>query len=213
MHPAHVGGCPCAVWEYEGFDPKTEILPERCFDILVGLRKGTILPSSASDTRPVHAKLFKGLTQKECSFYAGNYRGTPNCCLFDSVVIISDGTRKIPTTPPADVASEMAALAGRITQDLTNLQASTLKGEDLLVSMIDVAMDRMTEFLAIHPYANGNGHMGRFLVWCLLAQIKKWPKKWPFDDRPPAPYDTLIGYYRAGIKDPLRQYVLGLMKK
>jgi Fic family protein len=64
-------------------------------------------------------------------------------------------------------------------------------------------------FLRIHPYANGNGHAARFLIWCLLSRYGYWPKGWPIEPRPPdPPYTHLISEYRNGNWEPLEEFVL-----
>ena len=72
-----------------------------------------------------------------------------------------------------------------------------------LFYLLSFAAEIHTEFLRIHPYANGNGHMGRFLVWCLAGYYKRWPQNWPFDDTPSEPYADLLTQFRNGNRDPL----------
>jgi Fic family protein len=39
-------------------------------------------------------------------------------------------------------------------------------------------------FVTIHPYANGNGHAARLVVWALLLRYGFQPTGWPVDPRP-----------------------------
>ena len=64
----------------------------------------------------------------------------------------------------------------------------------------------LVEFLRIHPYANGNGHLGRFIVIALLARYNLWPKKWPLDASPN--YHDEIFRYRNGDREPLERFIL-----
>jgi len=64
----------------------------------------------------------------------------------------------------------------------------------------------LVEFLRVHPYANGNGHMGRWIVWLILAKFGYWPKKWPLDTSPP--YGRLIELHRDGDTLQLETFVL-----
>jgi Fic family protein len=65
------------------------------------------------------------------------------------------------------------------------------------------------EFLRIHPHANGNGHIARFIVISFLGRYELWPRQWPLDERPPdPPYSSLIKRYRDGRPDLLEQFVL-----
>lgn len=211
MHASHGGACAscaCVNWDYEKHD-KAKAVKSRCFDLLVGLRTKSVQPIAAVDTRPIHAAMFKGLTHPDCPYFAGHYRGSRDC-LVNYEVHVGGAS----TAPSTNVQAQMSALAAEIQADLAAVQQpSNLPPAEALVSRLDVVLDRMVEFLAIHPYANGNGHMQRFIVWCYLAAMNLWPKRWPMDERPPRPYDEFIHLYRKGVKDPLRAYVLGLLKR
>jgi hypothetical protein len=211
MHASHAGACAscaCIDWDYDKYD-KGKTVKTRCFDLLVNLRTKRISPDAAADTRPIHAAMFKNLTHPDCPYFAGQYRGSRDC-LVDYEVSV--GTAR--TELSANVATTMANFAAQVRSDLAAVQApSSLPPAEAFVSRLDVVLDRMVDFLAIHPYANGNGHMQRFIVWCFFAAMNFWPKKWPMDERPPRPYDDLIGLYRLGVKDPLRSYMLGLLKR
>ena len=53
-------------------------------------------------------------------------------------------------------------------------------------------------FLEIHPYVNGNGHMGRLVVLCLFARLKVHLRRWPLDLDPrptDPPYSEVIRQY------------------
>ncbi len=64
-------------------------------------------------------------------------------------------------------------------------------------------------FLRIHPFANGNGHAGRLIVWSLLGRFGHWPRKWPVEPRPDdPPYTELIKRYRDGDRVPLEAFML-----
>ncbi|MGP8475057.1 hypothetical protein [Burkholderia sp. PR2] len=153
--------------------------------------------------------MFKGLTHPDCPYFAGNYRGSRDCLKPYEVTVGSARTES-----SESVEQAMVAFAQKVQSDLALVQAATaLSAADALVGRLDVVLDRMVEFLAIHPYANGNGHMQRFIVWCFFAAMNFWPKKWPMDVRPPRPYDDYIAAYRIGEKDPLRHYMLSLVTR
>jgi hypothetical protein len=64
-------------------------------------------------------------------------------------------------------------------------------------------------FLTIHPYANGNGHCGRLIVWIILVRYGFIPTNWPLDAKPPAPaYAKAISAYRDKNKLPLETLLM-----
>ncbi|MDB5941772.1 MAG: Fic/DOC family protein, partial [Ramlibacter sp.] len=65
----------------------------------------------------------------------------------------------------------------------------------------------LTSFYNIHPYANGNGHIGRLLVWVTLHAFGHTPKKMTLHKSPKGYYD-LFDLYRANKKKPLEQFLL-----
>ena len=158
--------------------------------------------------------MFKGLTPSECAYLAGNYRGANFGCLIDYAVEVQ-GDRTV-GTPPEYVLIAMAAFGDRVSAILNCLQAASAKPnsvvpeEQKLLHLVVFAAEIHEEFLRIHPYANGNGHMGRLIVWCLLGVFGYWPKSWPLDDRPEPQneYGQCLMAYRAGSKEPLIQFML-----
>ncbi|WP_330996545.1 hypothetical protein [Burkholderia cepacia] len=106
----------------------------------------------------------------------------------------------------------MAAFTEQVDADWSGFEtrggeAGIVDSDDLL-RWIDVALERMVTFLAIHPYANGNGHISRFLILCYLGAAGFYPESWPVDKRPPDPYINAIVLYRNGFADDLRELVL-----
>ena len=82
-------------------------------------------------------------------------------------------------------------------------------GRDLrLQRTVEVAAALLVYFMEIHPYADGNGHMGRFLLLGILARYNLFPAKFPLHPRPAPPYVDLIPVYRQGNKMPLILYIL-----
>ncbi|WP_433693270.1 Fic family protein [Paraburkholderia phenoliruptrix] len=191
-----------------------------------------------SDTRPAHRAQFSGLTAKGCEYFAGNYRGSRGCLVGYEVTIGSDietthstevgeAMDKLHAIVNADVkriiaeaesrASKSVATSDAVDGELQagageqSVGASTeevSEEEDLFIKNLDIALEHMVNFMAIHPYANGNGHMGRFMLFCFLCLMGMWPEKWPIDKRPPEPYDYYIKKFREGFPDPLREFVI-----
>jgi len=198
-------------WEYEEYQDHDALLPVRCHEWLVSLRTGQLNPKELSiNTRAAHLHLFNGLTPDECDYFAGHYRGEDFLCLkpynvhiasdprvgVDASVVFND----IKNLKEA-VDSGMAAIGAAY--KLPNAQ---LPQWQKILYLVTFSTRILVEFLRIHPYANGNGHMARFIIFLLLAQYGIWPKEWPFDESPP--YHQLISDYRNGSPKPLEEFIM-----
>jgi fido (protein-threonine AMPylation protein) len=207
MHPPN-----CPGFEYKEFRHHHEILLERTADVLKGLWRGTLSTRQlALDSRPVHLHLFQDLTPGDCSYYAGHYRGEEFRCL-----------RHYPVTVPGDprvghaphlVLKAMASAADAMRDAIEALDTQHadpfVSTGDKLVSVVKVACSALELVLRIHPYANGNGHAARFIVWAILGRYGYWPRRWPIEPRPAdPPYTELIVQYRNGNHGPLEAFLL-----
>lgn len=207
MHPAN-----CPPWEYTQVPNATQMVADRCTKFLVSLRRGAVnYEALTRDTRSVHAKIFQGTTPAATPYCAGHYRGEKFRCLeFLRVMVPSDPRVGI---PPERVASDISNLADHIIRAGYSaiasghaLPSSRLPDEEKLYHVVTFACRVLVEFLRIHPYANGNGHMGRFIVWLILAKFGYWPKRWPLHQSPP--YHHLLKIYRDGDPTQLEGFVL-----
>jgi len=206
MHPAD-----CPSWEYK-HHPDYGSLAGRCIGIVASLRRGELeIDRGLRDTRPFHDTMFTGLTPDRCPYFAGHYRGESFRCLEHYYVNIPGDPRV--GTPPNFVAFDLANFGDHILRAGLSAAAaaftvpdSRLPPEDKLIHLVSFACRVLVEFLRIHPYANGNGHAGRLIVWFTLAKFGYWPKKWPLNTSPP--YHQLIFDYRNGTHDPLERFVL-----
>lgn len=207
MHPAD-----CPAWEYDDHPDADRLLPGRCKNLLIELRTGAISPDrTVHDTRPVHGQMFENLTPPETPYYAGHYRGETLKCLKHYGVMVGSDRRV--GVPPRNVAPDLETLSrdalkpGFVALDAAFALPNTrVPPEDKLYFLVVFASRVLVEFLRIHPYANGNGHMGRFLVWVIMARFGYWPRKWPLNESPP--YHQLLSDYRDGKPLPLEEFVL-----
>jgi Fic family protein len=78
------------------------------------------------------------------------------------------------------------------------------------VAVVKLACYAFVAFLTVHPYADGNGHTARALLWIVLMRFGYVPNEWTIEPRPlTAPdYSTMIAEHRRGRPEPLEQYVL-----
>ena len=168
----------------------------------------------ASDSRPIHDQLFESLTPTGHPYYAGNYRGAPEYpCL--RVYGVGISTDRMVGTAPQSVRGEMAGLADALQRAIAALDAAEHAKEgrrrpehERLVNIVAVAARFFHEFLTIHPYANGNGHVARFLVWILLVRYGHVPTAWTIEPRPAAEtYSGAIADARRGRPQDLERLI------
>lgn len=207
MHPPD-----CPSWEYNSHPDRQRVLGNGVTSILIELRTGVLdTHTNASDTRYVHGRLFNGLTPQNCEYYAGHYRGENFRCLLYYDVYIP-GDPRVGCTPMYCL-NAMDDLKNLISDSISNLDdlhtETNVPLYDKLLATISAACHIFEIFLRIHPYANGNGHAARFLIWTLLGRYGYWPERWPIEPRPAdPPYTRLIVEHRNGNPLPLETFIL-----
>lgn len=195
---------------FSGWDYKNHSTPQqrhdRCVQVLMDLRSGKFAPLlHAVDTRAVHAQMFAGMTEMGQEYFAGHYRGEPFPYLDRYNITVGNDDRV-----GADfsvVAAEMIPLGDYVRSVLSWNQGRLTSGQDL-IALVGQVCTVLVEFLRVHPFADGNGHLGRFLVWILLHAFGVHPRRWPLNDRPWGNYVELLTRFRDGETQPLVNYVL-----
>lgn len=206
---------PCPGWEYDQLPNVDAILKSRTEAALTIISKKTTseLIQVAKDTRIFHQQLFVGLTPSQTPYYAGHYRGEDFYCLKSYQVGIQSDPRvghSAEYVPP-----RMAALAADIENSIKvcveayRVPNSIFSPEEKLLKTINVAAAIFVYFLEIHPFANGNGHAGRFVLISVLARFGIHLTRWNIHPRPPdPPYSQAIAQYRSGNRALLEQFIL-----
>jgi Fic family protein len=118
-------------------------------------------------------------------------------------------------TPAAEVSAVMARFENTIQTSLAILDGvheepdSNVSAEDKIRFAVRVACELFIELQGIHPYLDGNGHMGRFLIWVILGRYGYWPIRWRIEPRPVTQpdYISLIQDYKAGRPDSLQNFI------
>jgi fido (protein-threonine AMPylation protein) len=205
-------GCPG--WEYNKHASYPTALRAVLNDLLIELDASRLEAAVyGPDTRRIHDRLFKALTPRGYEYYAGHYRGSVSCLRGYEVHPHGDPTTKY--APSADVEDLTEQLAVRIRQGLSELDRLwsqhdwVVSPQAKLVSIVAVAAEIFSVFLLIHPYADGNGHAARFIVWTLLQRYGFRPVRWTIDPRPTGlPYIDALRMFRAGNRAPLQQAII-----
>jgi hypothetical protein len=209
MHPVD-----CPAWEYQDVAGHSAVIQRAVATVVLGLRGGRTDGLGLSrDTRGAHGVIFESLTPAQHDYFAGHYRGERFRCLqFYGVQVASDPRVGC---PPHQVSGRMSHLASQISEGISALDAARslpraqITDEDRLLFVVAFACRVFELFLRLHPYANGNGHLGRVLIWAILGRYGYWPVMWPIEPRPPdPPYTDLIVRHRNGDREPLEQFVL-----
>ncbi len=208
-----MSGEPCPHWEYKDH-AFSHVLAPRSVQLLMHLRAGKLPANNViADNRPQHGHLFAELTPIECPYFAGHWRGEVFRCLrYCNVGIEADDA----VGAPAEfVSAEIDIFVKNALKLLEGIDAADkapsvlISDEQKLSYLVAFSCSVFVEFLRIHPFANGNGHLARLIIWSLLARFGYWPKKWPLNNRPPdPPYSTLIRNYRIGHREELELFVL-----
>lgn len=202
----------CPIFDYENHPDWQALLPARVAQTLVGLADGAIdSRATVLDSRPLHHALFSRLTPPRHEYFAGHYRGERYRCLEYYAVTIPSDPRV--GAPPAVVAYWLDQVSSIVRAGLDALDGDhTLSRQDRLRYLVPFACRVFELFLRVHPYANGNGHVARFMVWCILGRYGHWPQRWSVEPRPPdPPYSEYIKRYRDGDTTPLELFVASML--
>ncbi len=202
----------CPAFDYEDHPDSRTVLPARVKEALLLLVSGQMdSRATALDSRPLHFRLFSELTPLGHDYFAGHYRGEQYRCLEHYAVTVPSDPRV--GAPPSVVAYWLNQLSFIVRAGLDTLDGDwTLSGQERLRYLIVFACRVFEMFLRIHPYANGNGHAARFIIWCMLGRYGHWPRRWSVEPRPPdPPYSDFIKRYRDGDKAPLEHFVASML--
>jgi hypothetical protein len=202
-------------WDYAKIPNYEARLAPKCEAFLVHLRTGNVdTLSTTAETRPTHHDWFDGLTPAGHAYFAGHYRGEDFERLRAYPVGV-EGDWRVGTQPDR-VAPEMAAFNIRVGAAIAALDQGTqmvgVDGASKLNMIVVVACKLFEDFLRIHPYANGNGHIARAIIWLVMGRYKKWPRAWTIEPRTSDKrYAYLIVEARNGNREPLEQFILDCM--
>ncbi|MBR1154877.1 Fic family protein [Bradyrhizobium sp. JYMT SZCCT0428] len=120
--------------------------------------------------------------------------------------------------PPGLVSRSMSEFSVEIQDTLIEIDRlyrisdSTIPPAAKLIRCVQLLAAAFVYFLEIHPYANGNGHMGRLILIAGLRRQGIFITGWPLHPRPAdPPYSEAIKQYRSGNKTPLEHFILSCL--
>jgi hypothetical protein len=201
----------CPRWDYENHRKRNCVLPGRVARIVWNLRSGKVdTLDLIQDSRPHHRYALGRLTPRGHRYYAGNYRGSGFACL--DIDVGPSGRPGVYSTA-REVAHDLEMLMlniGLAVDRLDKRFSADLSLADeavLLKVLLVVASNIFADFLRVHPYLNGNGHVARLMVWALMGRYGYWPERFSVEPRPRVrDYVAMIEECRAGRPGRLAAY-------
>lgn len=197
-------------WEYSNHTDLAKVISE-CIALVTALQADPLSfsPTLTRDSRPVHERMFFAVVPPDKTYFAGNYRGSKYPLLENYEVQFGgvQGRFARMVEPSMQWFHEDMASAHASTTWTINGNASKAEQNQHLLAIAGLAAEALQYFLTIHPYANGNGHIGRFLVWVVLCLGGYPPRKWTLHKSPPG-YGMLIQRHRSGEKLPLIKFIV-----
>lgn len=201
----------CGDWEYETH-PDQSGLKRRCERLIKWmLRWPRRFNRYGFDTRPGHAFMFAGMAPQDCTCILGTYRGDQQCQALTNYLVQVPADSRVGFRPDL-VTNAIKALEGQLHQVFQNFEAwlagkyPDVPEDVVLTRLVDIVCTALEMFLRIHPYANGNGHAARLLVWVLLTRHGFPPESWPLDES--VAYSKALTEYRNANRRPLNVLVL-----
>lgn len=152
---------------FDRSDAADRILGPRCREALIGLGASNDAESlqALADPRNIHKALYHDLTPETSPEMAGNYRGSEYPSLKDKIVLFSfnetEGTTKI--ARPWEVGRLMHLYADM-------LRVHGMRKPPNVEAKLATVAPLMVFFGYIHPFADGNGHIQRITVQCLIEK-------------------------------------------
>lgn len=200
----------CPRWEYKDDSRHKDVLKTAYVGFLLRLAVGHIrAPDDVVDTRPTHRLFFQQLAPPRTPYYAGNYRGANFRCLRCNGVKV-EADRRVGYVPHIvqDCIRQLGVeIAGAI--DSLDRSRSIVTAPVHVSNAVKLVCSLLNQFFLIHPYVNGNGHVGRALAWTILSRYSYRPKRLHINQSPS--YSHLLTAYRNGQTEPLERFMLSCM--
>ena len=177
----------CPDWEYEKHPFRASVGQNIATRFLTPLAQGGLdTIAVASDSRGAHRDIFCDVTPAGYPHFAGHYRGEHLECLHYYSVGVPGDSRV--GAPPSAVFFLMSDISRKIRAGLLAIDGNiTLSDRERLRYLSALACHALVAFFTVHPYANGNGHAGRIIVWSIMGRFGHLSHKWTIDLDPQIP--------------------------
>lgn len=174
-----------SVFDYS--DPqKHELLCVRSKTVIAELTQlSEVDTNRIADTRPTHLFLFDGMAIPGFEACVGNYRTTGGNPVLHCEV--SFGTHN--GARPNEVEQRIDELRTKIRTQFRLLKSHKFASEEaFLFHLAKYAARIIYDFIMIHPYCDGNGHISRYLLFAIVMPEGYTPYRWRIHPRPTSEY-------------------------
>lgn len=199
----------CGNWTYETHPNRPVVLAGRCGRIERAMqRRVASFATVKHDSRTLHRFLFRDMVPSACNCIAGSFRGDAACEDIGNSSVFVDGDNRV-GAPPKAVAAQMLQFEQQchsLEQAHSKFIATGAAPAVALLKFVHMAAIVLQRFLTIHPFKDGNGHTGRFLVYLMMARAGYAPVKWSIDAK--QPYSDALSRHRDGDKKALQEFLL-----
>lgn len=207
----------CPAWSYAKDSADTAETAARIKAFLLKLHADPLGVSEAvlTDARPFHQLLFEGMATDDQRSFIGNFRGaSPDGChpCLPHYNVNIDLDEGMPHSFVDGVMKTLSLSMRRVAGIIDSLhRLDDVPGSIKLYRAVEFACDAFSGFCRVHPFVDGNGHVGRMLVWAILVRYGYYPNGWTIDPRPAGQLDAAkideythrLRKFRQGDREPM----------
>jgi hypothetical protein len=82
------------------------------------------------------------------------------------------------------------------------------KSAESVALLVPFIAQTVSTFQDIHPFADGNGHIGRLLVWVVLGHFDMLPDAWWLHQNPGDEWNSAVHAHQVGEVLPLQRFLI-----